>query len=112
MANDFDQALAEAAERMGISRRDVESLREDVRRQHAQGHNEQREIARQGQEARHVDGLGEKRLQVSTQLYVDAQQRYGRDCWKDPDFVKKVQRDHPETRVNSRSGKTMVGYGS
>lgn len=112
MASEHDNALAAAAEQMGISRRDIESLRDDVRRAHRDGHNEQREIARQGQDARHIDGLGEKRLQVSPQLYMDAIHNHGADVWKDPDFVKKVHRDHPEARVNSRSGKCMVGYGS
>jgi hypothetical protein len=112
MADDYDHALAETAERMGITRRDIESLRADVQAEHRDGHREQAAIARNNQTARHIDGLGEKRLSVSPQLYMDAQRMHGRECWKDPDFVKKVQRDHPETRVDSRSGKTMVGYGS
>ena len=112
MADDLDHAAAEAAERLGITRGDIESLRADAEAEHMDGHREQAAAARGNQDRQHVDGLGECRVSVSPQLYHDAQRRYGRECWQDPDFVKKAQRDHPETRVKSRSGKTMVGYGS
>ena len=112
MADEFNEALAEALEKTGISRGDIQSLREESDRELDVAQREQREIARNNQDRRHVDGLGEARLSVSPEVYHRAQSKFAQNCWSDPEFIKQVEKDHPELRARSRSGKTMVGYGS
>lgn len=63
----------------------------------------QRQLARRNQERpmRFVDGAGYHRLTIDDELEMRARLVYGRHCWQDPDFKKRVERDHPEMRVPS-----------
>jgi hypothetical protein len=62
---------------------------------------EQRQIARANsqREMRFVNGAGYHRLSINPVLHAAAKLRYGEHIWKEPDFRRRVERDHPEMRV-------------
>ena len=64
-----------------------------------------------------LDGF--KRMQVDSVLYHKTRmanaEKYGvRDCWAEPEFVRDMERRHPELRTNTKSGKISgrVGGGA
>jgi hypothetical protein len=71
------------------------------RRRMAHAYWMQRRIAQEnhGREMNFVDGPGYHRLSIDPVLHKAAELRYGEDIWKDPDFRRRVERDHPEMRV-------------
>jgi len=85
---DFDKTLAEATAR-------------------------QKEIAKQNQNRRSMDGVGRATMEVDSKVYNEWVQREGKEIWKDKDFRKWIGDRNPELRVKSGgTGRTQVGYGS
>ena len=71
------------------------------RRRLTEAYRNQEEIARtnHAREMRYVDGAGYHRLSIDPVLHAAAKLRYGEKIWQDPDFRRRVERDHPEMRV-------------
>jgi hypothetical protein len=63
----------------------------------------QRQIAKRNaaREMRFVDGTGAHILTVDDHLAALCRTRYGNNCLQDPDFRRRLVRDHPEVRVPS-----------
>ena len=55
-----------------------------------------------------VDGLGELKMQIHSDIYWRMVALYGPRCWHDPEFRKSVYAKNPEVRVHCRSRKTAV----
>lgn len=86
---------------------------ESFDKRHSEASRRQREIAKQNQGRRSVEGLGRATMEVDSKVYQEWTRREGKEIWKDPDFRKYMARNNPELRVKSGgTGKTQVGYGS
>ena len=57
-----------------------------------------------------IDGIGRLRMRIDSTLYHNFGQRYGYDCWKDTQFLKEVERDNPEVKVNCGGTKLQFGF--
>ena len=58
-----------------------------------------------------VDGLGQLRMIVPNDTYHYWGRREGYGCWKDKGFLRGIERDNPEVRVESGGTRIQVGYG-
>lgn len=56
----------------------------------------------------HCDGLGEKVASIHVDLFHMLGLKYGYETVRDPDFLKRLLRDNPECRVQSRSRNTTL----
>ena len=73
----------------------------------------QREIARQNQGRRSMDGLGRAVMEVDQRVYNEWTRKEGKEIWKDKSFREYIARENPELKVKSGgTGKVQVGYGS
>jgi len=61
---------------------------------------------------RAVEGIGRLRMSVDSTLYHHWGQKLGYDCWRDSQFLREVERDNPEVRVNCGGTKLQFGYTS
>jgi hypothetical protein len=59
-------------------------------------------------ELAHVDGLGEVTMRVDPVLRAWAEQKYGRGCWHDATFRRRIRNDHPELFVQSTPRKLTL----
>lgn len=74
---------------------------------------EQAQIARENSGTRKAtDGLGAPVLSVPTEVAAEWRQKHGRDCLRDPDFLKYKKRTNPECFIKASGTKTQVGYGN
>lgn len=63
-----------------------------------------------GRGRRSVNGLGRVRMEVSADVYHYWGQRLGYACWRDGEFLRAMERDNPELRVQCGGTKTMTGW--
>jgi DNA repair photolyase len=98
-----------------------EQLRDKLAREHYESYHKshgeaaarQREIARQNQNRKSVDGIGRPIMEVDSKVYHEWTRKEGKEIWKDPSFRKYISEKNPELKVKSGgTGKTQVGYGS
>tara|TARA_Y100001968_G_scaffold94323_1_gene84734 strand:- start:2368 stop:2790 length:423 start_codon:yes stop_codon:yes gene_type:complete len=90
-----------------------DSLRKRLAREHDTSRVNQSEVvAREARNESRISGIGQHRARIESTSYHYWGKRLGYDCWNDRKFIKEYLRDNPESRVNSVSGKTQVGYGS
>lgn len=59
---------------------------------------------------RSVEGMGRLRLRVDPYHYHHYGQKYGYACWRDKEFLRDVEKKHPELKVNCGGTKTSSGY--
>jgi hypothetical protein len=59
-------------------------------------------------EETHVEGLGQRVMCVHPDIYWEMIRRYGRDCWNDRDFRRRMMADEPGLRVSSRPRNATV----
>ena len=86
---------------------------EGYEQRHREAQERQREIAKHTQDQRSVDGLGAPVMVVDSRIHKEWIRKEGKEIWKDPEFRRRMARDHPEmVSKSSGTGKTMVGYGS
>ena len=88
-------------------RRALEHWREEKIKRHRWRYHiamwRQRQIAKRNaaRQMRFVDGTGAHILTVDDHLAALCRERYGSSCLQDPDFRRRLARDHPEVRVPS-----------
>jgi len=72
-----------------------------LRQQRMRGLEIQRQMGRENaqREMRFVDGIGQHIATIEPQIYHAAELRYGKGCWKDPDFRNHTLKRSPELRV-------------
>jgi hypothetical protein len=49
-----------------------------------------------------IEGLGQRTMCVSSEIYWDMVRRYGQDCWADKGFRKDMMRDEPALRAHAK----------
>jgi hypothetical protein len=49
-----------------------------------------------------LDGIGQTRLSISPAFYMYWVNRLGHGCWSDKQFLREIERDNPQARVQSR----------
>mgnify|MGYP003108613810 FL=1 len=74
--------------------------------------NQSSNIATQARSEVKHSPLGEQKARIDATSYHHWGKKIGYECWNDRQFIKEYLRDNPESRVNSKSGKVQVGYGS
>lgn len=88
-------------------RRALDAWREEKLKRHRWRYHlavwRQRQIAKRNarREMRFVDGTGAHVLTIDDHLAALCRQRYGMKCLQDPEFRRRLARDHPEVRVPS-----------
>tara|TARA_A100001037_G_C14721255_1_gene444687 strand:+ start:247 stop:558 length:312 start_codon:yes stop_codon:yes gene_type:complete len=99
----------------------TQELRDRLVKQHSDGYEKshanaaarQREIARNNQNRKSINGMGKPVMEVDSKVYHEWTRREGREIWKDKNFRKYIARHNPELLVKAQgTGKTQVGYGS
>lgn len=58
--------------------------------------------------AKPVEGLGQPIARIQADIYWAMRQKFGADCWKDPDFVKSYLDKNPGARVVTKPRKTTL----
>jgi hypothetical protein len=101
--SDFVQSLADVI---------PSHLRNEVERELRMGFNvmrvkavaeaKQTAVFHNANEARSIDGVGEKLGSIPGDAYHYWGQRLGYECWDDDQFVREFFRDNPETAVRNR----------
>mgnify|MGYP001587434522 FL=1 len=70
----------------------------------------QRHVAHSlNRERKSLNGLGRVRMEVDPYVYHYWGNRLGYQCWRDPQFLREMERDNPEMRVKCSGTKTQVG---
>jgi hypothetical protein len=99
----------------------TEAMKEALARQYNGSYDErlaraterQKEIARQNQGRKSMNGLGRATMEVDSKVYQEWVKKEGKEIWKDPKFRKYISEKNPELKVKSEgTGKIQVGYGS
>lgn len=87
-------------------RRFMDALANLGRRRHAAMRESEKQVAQENQNTvfKATNGLGELYGRIPLDTYIAMQQKYGRDCWKDPNFTKAFFRDNPHLRVKTTRG--------
>jgi hypothetical protein len=57
-----------------------------------------------------IEGIGRLRMSIDPTLYHHWGQKYGYDCWRDNQFLREVERDNPEVKVNCGGTKLQFGF--
>jgi hypothetical protein len=57
--------------------------------------------------SRLMEGIGQLKYRIDTDLYFHMRAIYGPDCWRDPDFTAALERDGVIVRVKGVSDKVM-----
>jgi hypothetical protein len=57
--------------------------------------------------SRLMEGIGQLKYRIDTDLYFHMRAIYGPDCWRDPDFTAALERDGVIVRVKGVSDKIM-----
>ena len=79
----------------------------------ARAEQRQRELARDNQSRRSIDGIGRATMEVDNKVYQEWVRKEGKEIWKDPSFRKYIADKNPDLKVKSGgTGKIQVGYGS
>lgn len=107
---DPEQELANQIDQLGLYKQVKEEL--------LRGFNAERNLAkieaiRHGQfnqrnEARSVEGIGQKIGTIPPTAFHYWGQRLGYECWEDKQFVLEFLRDNPETAVNNYCKRSVV----
>jgi hypothetical protein len=58
--------------------------------------------------SRLMDGIGQLKYRIDSDLYWHMRAIYGPDCWKDKDFTAALERDGVIVRVKGLSDKIMI----
>ena len=56
----------------------------------------------------HHPVLGQLTLVVDPVIYEEMRREHGRDCWRDPDFRRRMAKLNPEMNVRSKSKNTTI----
>lgn len=71
----------------------------------------QRVASQLGKNRRSVEGLGRVRMEVPTHVYHYWGRRLGYQCWKSKEFLREMERDNPELKVQCGGTKEIqVGF--
>jgi len=102
--SDYTEAVKEAlANKYNSSREEILARAEQ----------RQRELARDNQSRRSIDGIGRATMEVDNKVYQEWVRKEGKEIWKDPGFRKYIADKNPDLKVKSGgTGKIQVGYGS
>lgn len=72
----------------------------------------QRKVAKESGDRKAINGVGRLRMEVDDYVYHYWGNRLGYKCWKDPQFLREMERDNPEVRVKCGGTKMQVGWTS
>lgn len=78
----------------------------EARQQQVDMIREQEAVAKANQSVEHkaVNGLGTKVGSVTPRIWLSMMQKFGNDCWDNPDFVNWFLREEPACRVTTSRG--------
>ena len=79
--------------------------------EHVLAKTRQLQIARAlGRDRRSMEGMGRVRMEVDSTVYHYWGRRLGYKCWRDEAFLREMERDNPEMRVNCGGTRVQFGY--
>jgi hypothetical protein len=71
---------------------------------------QQQELMQAMGDCRSIEGIGRLRMNITPEVYMHYVRRFGKEIWKQKDFLNFMEREHPETRVKCGGTRLQVGF--